>query len=327
MSREKSSSREWMEILDSRKWDELLSKLNGHPLQSALWGDARCEVDGIHDMRFVCIEAAEPVFMARVEERRIPLAGKVAWIPRGPTIADGINYTELEKEFDVMLKHKGFCLAIHDLYEITEEPLNLDNPAQIKTIFIDLSVGISEVEKRLSSQWRSRVKKAKELKVCIEQSRNEADVSIFFNLCDELSQMKGFELPGSEKLFQELVSKSESPRLEMELFLAKVDGVIGAGLLIARSGKHIHYMWGASDRSYAKHRVSEVVQWGVIEWAIAKGCTLYDLEGIDPVNNPGSYQFKKKMGGNEVVLRGKCNHPLDWRGVVIQLAGRLAGRL
>lgn len=327
MSGDKSSSREWVEISDSREWDGLLSRLNGHPLQSALWGDARRKVDGIHDMRFACIENSEPIFMARVEERRIPLFGKVAWIPRGPTIVDGVNHLMLKKEFAALLRSRGFCLAIYDRYEVLSAPLELENSRQVKTILMDLSTGILEVEKRLSSQWRSRVKRAKELKVCIEQSRNEADVSTFFSLCDGLSQMKGFELPGSEDLFKELIARSENQNLEMRLFLAKVDGAIGAGLLIARSGTHIHYMWGASDRSYSKLRVSEAVQWGVIEWAVAEGCSLYDLEGIDPVSNPGSYQFKKKMGGNEVVLRGKCNHSLNWRGAVIHLAGRLTGRI
>lgn len=327
MSGDKSGSREWVEISDSREWDDLLSKLNGHPLQSALWGDARKQVDGHDSLYLMFQDNGTPIWMARVETRSLPILGKVAWIPRGPTIVDGVNHLVLKKEFAALLRNMGFCLAIHDRYEIIEEPLDLDNPAQIKTILIDLSVGISEVEKRLSSQWRSRVKKAKELKVCIEQSRNKADVTSFYNLCDDISQMKGFELPGSEELFQGLISKSESPCMEMKLFLAKVDGAIGAGLLIARSGKHIHYMWGASDRSYAKHRVSEAVQWGVIEWAIAEGCTLYDLEGIDPVNNPGSYQFKKKMGGDEVTLQGKCSIPLNWRGTVIQLAGRLTGRI
>ena len=51
-----------------------------------------------------------------------------------------------------------------------------------------------------------------------------------------------------------------------------------------------------------------------MEWAVSQGCTRYDLEGIDPDNNPGVYAFKKKMGGEEVDLAGKEYQPLNMLG-------------
>lgn len=114
----------------------------------------------------------------------------------------------------------------------------------------------------------------------------------------------------------------------MRLFLAKVDGGNWRRFIDSQVGKAIHYMWGASNRAYSKLRgVSEAVQWGVIEWAMAEGCTLYDLEGIDPINNPGSYQFKKKWAAVRWFLQCKSSHSLSWRGAVIQLAGRLTVRI
>ena len=71
---------------------------------------------------------------------------------------------------------------------------------------------------------------------------------------------------------------------------------------------------GASDRKFSKQRVGEAVQWAVMEWAAANGCTRYDLEGIDPVNNPGVYVFKKKMGGEIIDLVGQEYVPLNARG-------------
>ena len=34
--------------------------------------------------------------------------------------------------------------------------------------------------------------------------------------------------------------------------------------------------------------------------ALKSGKEVYDLGGIDPVNNPGVYSFKSRMGGNEL---------------------------
>lgn len=327
MSGDKPGSREWEEISDSREWDGLLSRLNGHPLQSALWGDARCKVDGIHDMRFACIENSDPIFMARVEERRIPLFGKVAWIPRGPTIADGINHTELEKEFAEMLRRKDFCLAIHDRYAALDAPIELNNPGQVKTIWIDLTQGQEELEKKLDNQWRYGFKRAAREGVLVRQSIEEKDVEVFFSMCQQISQNKKFDLPGSIALLAELLHGSSNREQSTALFVAYHHGEIAAGAMTARSGQHVHYLWGAADRKYSKQRAGEAVQWAVIQWAIKQGCSRYDLEGIDPVNNPGTYQFKKKMGGNEIALQGKCSIPLNWRGAAIHLAGRLTGRI
>jgi len=43
----------WREEKDPVCWDSELARLGGHPLQSALWGDARRQADGIDDRRFV----------------------------------------------------------------------------------------------------------------------------------------------------------------------------------------------------------------------------------------------------------------------------------
>jgi lipid II:glycine glycyltransferase (peptidoglycan interpeptide bridge formation enzyme) len=76
-------------------------------------------------------------------------------------------------------------------------------------------------------------------------------------------------------------------------------------------------MWGATDRKYSKQRPGEATQWAVIEWALEQGCSLYDLEGIDLEGNPGVYAFKKKMGGEEVVLEAPRLNPLTLRGKLI----------
>lgn len=94
-----------------------------------------------------------------------------------------------------------------------------------------------------------------------------------------------------------------------------------------RAGKHLHYLWGAVDRAHARARAGEALQWAVIEWGLAQGCTRYDLEGIDPVNNPGTYQFKKKMGGTQIQLQQQLERPLDWRGSVVLQALRVKRRL
>jgi lipid II:glycine glycyltransferase (peptidoglycan interpeptide bridge formation enzyme) len=44
---------------------------------------------------------------------------------------------------------------------------------------------------------------------------------------------------------------------------------------------------------------------------VSLGCTRYNLEGIDPINNPSVYEFKKRLGGEEVTLYGYKHLPLN----------------
>lgn len=320
-SQVKTLSAAWKEVKDFEAWDRNLASLNGHPLQSALWGEARKQIDGHDSLYLMFQDNGTPVWMARVETRSLPLLGKVAWIPRGPTIATDMVADDIEPAICAELRKHRFNIFITDKYERT--PAESD----VHTIWIDLEHGLDVLKKRIDKQWMYGVRRAGREGVEVVRSTTFEEVREFHQMCMGISQSKGFELPGSEALMQNLLQKSTASGIEMGLFLAKHEGKIGAGAFVARSGRHAHYLWGASDRKLSRHRAGEAVQWAAIEWAVTQGCTRYDLEGIDPVNNPGVYAFKKKMGGYEVALQGKFSTPLNWRGTVIQLAGRLAGRI
>ena len=74
----------WRNNIPSSEWDSALASLGGHPLQSALWGNAKFHVEGISDERWIAFRGVTPVWMVRVEKRQIPLIGTVGWAPRGP---------------------------------------------------------------------------------------------------------------------------------------------------------------------------------------------------------------------------------------------------
>lgn len=304
------------------EWDHYLANLNGHPLQSALWGDARNHIDGREDLRLVFLQNGLPVWMARAELRRVRGVGIVAWIPRGPTMAAGFDEATIRSEISVLFREHGVLLYITDQYAQSDA-----ESSSVRTIWIDLEQGMSELEKRIDKQWRYGARKALREGVEVQQCDSPDDVAKFYNMCLEISQSKGFELPGSRELMEKLLDSSHATNQDMRLFLAKFDGKIGAGAFVARSGKHAHYIWGAADRELSRLRVGEAVQWAVINWAVDNGCTRYDLEGIDPVNNPGVYAFKKKMGGEEISLKGIVSYPLGVRGNLLQFAGRVTGKL
>ena len=315
---------EWQARHDTLAWDTELARLGGHPLQSALWGNAREKIDHIPQLFLACRQDDGTVSaLTRIEGRAAPLVGNIAWMPKGPVLS-GSDTDGAIASLRVALKQRGFIACITDRYvarchEMAEQP---------RTIWLDLTLGLDALSKALDSQWRYGARRALREGVIVKTTTAPADVSTFFHMCNALSAAKGFSLPGSEALMLELIrSSSPDSAVGMALYVGEVDGVIAGGALVARCGQHLHYLWGASDRRFSKYRVSEAVQWQVIQDGVASGMTRYDLEGIDPEGNPGVYEFKRKMGGHEVTLQGMETMPLSWVGSVAVGVGQRLGRL
>lgn len=138
------------EMDDIEAWDRMLAGLNGHPLQSARWGEARKHVDGLESCYLTCKQSGNPLFLVRVETRKLPLLGKVAWIPRGPTLAPGVSYIDLADPFHGYLRQQGFSLVITDRYA---QNLEVSSDSGIRTIWIDLTLGLDLLRKRIDKQW------------------------------------------------------------------------------------------------------------------------------------------------------------------------------
>lgn len=313
----------WIESNDAVTWDNQLADVNGHPLQSTLWGNARNKVDGVSQLLLEYRTGAGAVTgIARIEKRTVPFLGKIAWLPKGPVLPkgeEGIAEVLLHAE----LKRRGFIVCITDRYGLSQ----LQRVQQPRTIWLDLTIGLDGLSKGLNSQWRYGAKRALREGVVVRKTTKPSEISAFFHLCNALSLKKGFALPGSEALMQELIRTAlPEGSVGMLLYVGDVGGVIAGGALVAKCGRHLHYFWGASDRHFSKYRVSEAIHWQIIQDGVAAGMTRYDLEGIDPEGNPGVCQFKRKMGGTEEVLQGIEAAPLSLRGRVVVGVGHRLGR-
>jgi hypothetical protein len=314
----------WQDTQDSKTWDRELAKLNGHPLQSSLWGNAREKVDNIPQLLLECLsDNGVLIGLARIETRHAPFVGKIAWIPKGPVFVDN-DVGEAVASLRAELKYRGFIACISDRYV----PSDHESAGQPQTIWLDLTMGLDALSKGLDSQWRYGARRALREGLMVRTTTVQTDVSAFFQLCNTLSETKGFPLPGSEALMQELIRTSSSTSaVSMMLYVGETNGVIAGGALVARCGQHLHYLWGASDRRFNNLRVNEAVHWQIIQDGVESGMTRYDLEGIDPAGNPGVYEFKRKMGGHEITLHGIEANPLTLVGRVAVAVGRHLGRV
>jgi hypothetical protein len=305
-----NSPLEWRDNVDAATWDQALVTLGGHPLQSALWGDARRKSDGIRDRRWMALRQGAPIWLARIEERPVAGCGWVGWVPRGPT-SDVSEIGDLPTVLKAVLRKEGMLLLVSDRWN-TSAAAERRGTSGPRTVWVDLTCGLDVLYKKLD-KLRYGVGRARRERVIVNAVASDSDVERFFSMCETVAETKDFKLDESIALLRALLTSTRES-IESRLFLARLDGVILAGAFIIRCGRSLHYFWGATDRSAARVRAAEAVQWAVLEWGVAQGCTRYDLEGIDPIGNPGTYAFKKKMGGEEVALAGKHYYPLGLRG-------------
>jgi hypothetical protein len=309
-------------------WDRCLGLLRGHPLQSSLWGEARRDVDGIEDLRFLAGHLDHPILMARVERRRIPLLGSVAWIPKGPAHDGSPQVSTAYSILMDTLRKEDFIVVIDGAYPdpIPQDILQGTPFAATETAWLNPVEGRDARWAALDSQWRYGVGRAKRLGVIVEQSRRAEDIDEFFALCETISRDKKFELPGSLPLLRRLFEPIGLGASSVMLFAARVDSRLVAGAVIFRVGARAYYFWGAMNREFSRYRPGEAVQWAVIEWACRQGLQCYDLEGMDRLANPGTFDFKVKMGGRMVALPPRYAHVLDVRGRLVMALNRIVHR-
>ena len=308
--------------IDAAEWDRELAALNGHPWQSAYWGNTQHEIEGVPDRRIRLRRNGETVQMVRVEQRNVPKLGKMAWVRRGPTNSVAAGVPELEPEIVSWLGREGYCLAVTSPFfgQVAQDqgPEAVVDPREARTIWVDLTLGVETLWQNLQRNFRNDVGRARKKGVTIETTRDPQKIADYCDLYHQLGETKGFEIRSSKEFILSLISQSRSDIAGVYLFLAMVDGDIAAGAMVCRCGGSLHYMIGVSNRRHSKLRPAEALHWAVMEWGVAEGCLRYDLEGIDAKGNPGVYAFKKKMGGDEIIFPQRKVYPLNLTGHVIK---------
>lgn len=314
----------WEIDVPEAEWDAALAAMAGHPLQSSVWGRARRHVDGIVDHRIALYRGGVPILLARVERRKLPLQiGTVGWIPRGPV---GALTQRSVVGLNEQLRKLGLLLVVSDPYIQVDASPEAEESSLPKTIWVDTSIGEDRLWKNLNGRWRRCIRTSRRDGVEVMETRKQEDIMVFANNCESLSMQKGFSMVGSAELIREVLHTTPTADIETRLFIAKYDGESVGGMCVIRCGHSLHYMWGETDRRYSRKEVGKAMHWCLLQWAANNNISRYDLEGIDPKNNPGVYNVKCKVGGQEIFLHGIKATPLGLRGHLLQWVGQIIGR-
>ncbi len=299
-----------MAQLSASEWDDFLARFpDCHILQTRSWGELKSRF-GWEVKRVTCGQTG-----AQILFRRLPLGLRLAYIPRGPV---GQDWPALWPEVDALCRQeRAFFLRVEpDLWE----PIECETLAKYlpgfnpgiqtiqppRTIQIDLSCDENTILNQMKQKTRYNVHLA-EKKAVIVRPANDMDT--FHQLMTQTSQRDQFHVHSLD--YYEQAYQLFHEKGGCELLQADYNGQPLAALMVFKQGQTAWYLYGASNEVERSRMPTYLLQWEAIRWAMAKGCSTYDLWGIPDEEEErleagftqradglwGVYRFKRGFGG------------------------------
>ncbi|MBK9229825.1 MAG: peptidoglycan bridge formation glycyltransferase FemA/FemB family protein [Anaerolineae bacterium] len=304
---------------DPRRWNDLLAGLpTHHLLQSWEWGEIKRQTGWwAHRLFFArqgAVVAAAQVLTRRLG--RLPLA--VQYVPKGPALdyADPVltvqvlaaleDYARRSRAIflkmdpdvpDDTLRGRAILdLLRHRGWQVAAEQVQFKN-----TALLDLTAGADAVQAGFKQKWRYNVRLAGRKGVTV-RAGTEADLATFYRLYAETGGRDGFLIRPQTYYHDAWQTLLQSQgQVGGCLLLADSGAETVAGLFIARFARTAWYLYGASSSQQREAMPNHLLQWEAMRWALAQGCTTYDLWGAptemvesDPLW--GVWRFKEGFG-------------------------------
>lgn len=316
-----------LESLDREQWIKVCGQFLDHSYRQCWdYGVLLGRRRGARSEHVVIRSGGDVLGAADVRIKRLPLLGGIAYISGGPIHrrSDGNNLDrltacvgELRREY---VEKRSLVLRITCPARLAErgedvaeafrslrfEPTS--RAPAYRTILVDLSRSVDELRARLAQKWRNCLNKAQRSALRIRMGTDAAIFEEFQTLFDRFVIRKGFTTDLNAAFYRQLQGVLDG-REALQVALAEHEGMVVAGSVSSMLGDTCVYLLGATSDAGLKHNAGYALQWHTMTCAKELGLSVYDLGGIDPLQNPGVYHFKQGIGGHEVTAPGPFELP------------------
>ena len=204
-----------------------------------------------------------------------------------------ILFRECSRETASILEEEGFSAV--------------SNERADRTLVLDIARPAEELRKGLRQHWRRYLKIAENSDLEVLEGSDDRTFGQFVTIYREMVGRKRFLEPNNIEDFRTIQRKLPES-YKMKVMLCRSDGKLCAGVVCSAIGNTGVYLFGATSNAGLKSRGSYLLHWKVIEWLRGLGIEQYDLHGINPVSNPGTYKFKADLcgpNGRDVTFLGR----------------------
>lgn len=313
------------------KWDAFVqSHPRGHALQLSAWGELK-RAFGWGAERVALTDSTGQIMAgALILLKPLPFRlGAMGYIPFGPLVTDESHYTPLWAAIRQHLKPRrtAFLKIEPGIYHTELSPpgntpdwskWGFRESAQTvqppNTILIDIGGEEAAILARMNQGTRRKIR-AGEKNGVRYYAGDGGDVAKFTALMNATGERNVFGVHTPEyyqKAF-DLFAPDHAA-----LLLAEHEGETQAGVMVFAVGQTAWYLYGASSNEKRNLSAGYGVQWAAIQWARARGCTVYDLWGIPDADDAAlEAEFQTRSDGLWHVYGMKRG----WGGVVARSVG------
>lgn len=303
-----------VDTVDEQGWYQVLQDFSDANLhQTYAYGLVRC---GRRNMSHLILKkGGDIVAAAQARIVKLPLINLgVASIGPGPLWRRGSSEPDLEvfRQIVRALHNEYVCkrgLAIR-LYPnffnddapcfsavLAEEGFSRSlRGARKRTILMDLSPSLDDLYGGMRRKWRQRLKLANRRHLELIEGTNEDLFETFLGIYREMLLRKGFVTFVDINRYRQVQTRLPE-NFKMIIMLCRSAEGLCAGLICTTIGKSAIYLFGATSNVGMKSNGAYFLQWKLIKKLKQRGISTYDLNGIGPVRNPGTYRFKRGLSG------------------------------
>lgn len=191
-----------------------------------------------------------------------------------------------------------------------------------RTLRLDLSPSLEELRKNLIQKWRNHLNKAEKNGLSLIEGTTDGLYKTFLLLAKEMRERKGF-VPGVDYDAYRRIQADLPEPLKMRIVTCQANGEPICVSIYSAIGDTGIYLLGATADKGMGLNGSYLLQWHIVRQLKESGIRYYDLGGVDPVGNPGVYEFKLGLAGRngcQEELLGEFHGCFEFQGKLTRAA-------
>jgi lipid II:glycine glycyltransferase (peptidoglycan interpeptide bridge formation enzyme) len=332
-----------IDSVDEQEWYSLVARFaDANIYQTWAYDEVRCGRKRISHL--VLKKDGDVVAVAQARIVRLPfLCAGIAYVRWGPLWRLGNTDADPEVLEQILraLRNEYACrrrmvIRIYPaLFDdspapwkavLTEEGFSPVAGTCDRTLVMDIRPPLADLRAALRPHWQRELKVAEKRHLEVSEGVDDGFFESFVAIYKEMLDRKRFAEPNDIGEFRD-IQRVSPPQFKMRVMLCRDGETLCAGAIYSVIGQTAIYLFGATSNNGMRSRGSYLLQWRVIEALQKAGVTFYDLNGINPAANPGTYKFKAELcgtGGKDVTLLGRFDAGVGgWSQWWVQAAGGL----